>query len=91
MGLHDGAYIGLTSLWGQRTDETLYTGMSGVKREYRRMGLVTALKLRAIAFAQAQGARTLMTSNNSANPMLQLNLTLGFEIYDAQLKFVRRF
>lgn len=91
MALHDGTYIGLTSLWGLRTDEKLYTGMSGVKREYRRNGLATALKLRSIAFAQALGARVLMTSNNSANPMLQLNLKLGFEIYDAQLKFVRRF
>ena len=91
MGLHDGAYIGLTSLWGLRTDEKLYTGMSGVKREYRRNGLATALKLRSIAFAQAQGTRALLTSNNSANPMLQLNLKLGFEIYDAQLKFVRPF
>ena len=91
MALHDGEYIGLTSLWGLKTDEKLYTGMSGVKREYRRKGLVTALKLRSIAFAQAQGTRVLMTSNNSANPMLQLNLKLGFKIYDAHLKFVRQF
>jgi GNAT superfamily N-acetyltransferase len=91
MALHDGTYIGLTSLWGLRTDEKLYTGMSGVKREYRHNGLATALKLRSVAFAQAQGTRILMTSNNSANPMLQLNLKLGFEIYDAHLKLVRRF
>ncbi|MEM7033133.1 MAG: GNAT family N-acetyltransferase [Chloroflexota bacterium] len=91
MALHDNAYIGLTSLWGSKTDEKLYTGMSGVKREYRRKGLATALKLRAIAFAQAQGTRALLTSNNDTNPMLQLNLKLGFEIYDARLKFVRRF
>jgi GNAT superfamily N-acetyltransferase len=91
MALYDGTYIGLTSLWGLKSDEKLYTGMSGVKREYRRNGLATALKLRSIAFAQAQGTRILMTSNNSANPMLQLNLKLGFEIYDADLKFVRRF
>ena len=90
MALHNGAYIGLTSLWGLRTDEKLYTGMSGVKREYRRKGIATALKLRSIAFAQTQDTRVLMTSNNSANPMLQLNLKLGFEIYDTQLKFVRR-
>ena len=90
MGLHDGEYIGLASVWGLRTEENLYCGMSGVKREYRRNGLATALKLRSIAFAQAQGARALMTSNNSENPMLQLNLKLGFEIYDAHLKFVRR-
>ena len=91
MALHEGAYIGLTSLWGLKTGDKLYSGMSGVKREYRRKGLATALKLRSIAFAQAQGTRVLMTSNNSANPMLQLNLELGFEIYDARLKFVRVF
>lgn len=91
MALHNGTYVGLTSLWGLKTDEKLYTGMSGVKRDYRRKGLATALKLRSIAFAQARGKHMLMTSNNSANPMLQLNLKLGFEIYDAHLKFVRRF
>ena len=91
MALYDGTYIGLTSLWGSRNDEKLYTGMSGVRREYRRNGLATALKLRSIAFAQELGTRVLMTSNNSANPMLQLNLKLGFEMYDAELKFVKRF
>lgn len=91
MALYDGTYIGLTSLWGLRANEKLYTGMSGVMPAYRRNGLATALKLRSIGFAQAQGTRLLMTSNNSENPMLQLNLKLGFEIYDTQLKFVRRF
>jgi GNAT superfamily N-acetyltransferase len=90
MALYQGTYIGLTSLWGLRTDKTLYVGMSGVMPEYRRNGLATALKLRSIAFAQALGAHVLMTSNNSGNPMLQLNLKLGFEIYDARLKFVKQ-
>jgi predicted GNAT family acetyltransferase len=63
--------------------------MTGVKRAYRRKGIATALKLRTVAFAQVQGAHLLMTSNNSANPMYQLNLKLGFQTYDAEIKLVK--
>jgi GNAT superfamily N-acetyltransferase len=90
MALHDAVYIGLTSLWGELSSDTLYVGMTGVMRAHRRKGIATALKLQAVAFAQAQGIRLLMTSNNSDNPMYQLNLKLGFQTYDTQVKLVKR-
>lgn len=90
MALHAETYIGLTSLWGLRADDRLYTGMSGVRRKYRRKGVMTLLKLRSIEFAQAQGVSEIMTSNNSENPMLQINRHFGFKIYDAHLKFLKR-
>lgn len=82
-------YIGLTSLWGELSSNRLYTGMTGVKRAYRRKGIATALKLRAISYAQAHGTRLLMTSNNSENPMYLLNLKLGFQPYDVEIKLVK--
>jgi GNAT superfamily N-acetyltransferase len=89
MALHGTAYIGLTSLWGTLSSDRLYTGMTGVKRAYRRKGIATALKLRTVSFAQTHGTRLLMTSNNSENPMYQLNLKLGFETYDTEVKLVK--
>jgi GNAT superfamily N-acetyltransferase len=54
------------------------TGLTGVRREYRRRGLATALKATAIAEARRFGVVTLWTDNEENNPMYQLNLHLGF-------------
>ncbi|HYN89501.1 MAG TPA: GNAT family N-acetyltransferase, partial [Ardenticatenaceae bacterium] len=56
-----------------------HTGVTTVRREYRRRHIATALKVRAIRFAREQGAREILTNNDAGNPMYQLNLKLGFE------------
>lgn len=89
MALDGTTYIGLTSLWGVVSSDRLYTGMTGVKRSYRRKGIATALKLRVISYAQAHDAHLIMTSNNSENPMYQLNLKLGFQTYDVEIKLMK--
>jgi len=89
MALHNSAYIGLSSLWGKLPADTVNTGLTGVKQGYRRQGLATALKVRAILFAQAHGVRLVMTSNNSENPMYQINRKLGFQTYDTEIKLVK--
>lgn len=55
------------------------TGVTAVRREYRRRGIATALKVHIIQYAQAQGVREIFTTNDSKNPMYRLNLSLGFE------------
>lgn len=51
--------------------------LTGVRREYRRRGVATALKGRIIAHAKREGYRTLWT--NSDNPaMCALNWKMGF-------------
>lgn len=90
MALDGTEYIGLTSLWGELSSDTLYVGMTGVKSAYRRKGVATVLKLRAISYAQAHGTRLLMTSNNSKNPMYQINLQLGFQPYDVEVKLMKK-
>jgi GNAT superfamily N-acetyltransferase len=54
------------------------TGVTTVRREYRRRGIATALKLHIIRFAQENGVQEIFTTNDSQNPMYQLNLKLGF-------------
>lgn len=73
-----GEYVGLSNLWlGQR--DKIYTGLTGTRREWRRKGVATYLKVCAIRSAQAQGATVIETENEENNPMFLLNQQLGFE------------
>lgn len=83
-----GLYVGQSDLVNENEErEHLGTGYTGVHPAYRRRGLATALKARCIAAAQAQGAKTIATGNWHTNPMLQLNLRLGFQPQPAELWF----
>lgn len=85
-------WIGMTALWTTEADpEKLFTGLTGVRREYRRRGIATALKLRAIDFAKRYSATTIETGNDEGNPMYQINLRLGFRPLPAWLTFEKRF
>jgi GNAT superfamily N-acetyltransferase len=64
-------------------DRILYTGFTGVLPTYRRRGIATALKVRALTYARglltSTGEHPLVrTGNEENNPMLQINLCLGF-------------
>jgi GNAT superfamily N-acetyltransferase len=92
---YDGDQVaGLSQLWGsQATDTLLYTGYTAVRRPYRHRGLATAMKVRAIEYAKGLVASDgrpprIVTSNEETNPMLQINLRLGFEETPAWLVYV---
>jgi GNAT superfamily N-acetyltransferase len=75
-----GEMIALSFLWRTPADESLvFTGLTGTKREYRRRGIATALKVKSIQVAQKSGAEVIETSNEENNPMFQLNLQLGYK------------
>lgn len=54
------------------------TGLTAVRRPFRRLGLATALKVTALAWAKEQGMTDIDTNNEEKNPMFQLNIALGF-------------
>ena len=59
----------------------LTQGFTGVKREYRRQGLATVLKLCGIAYAQSHGYRIIQSFNKPEQPAIRaLNEKLGFEL-----------
>ncbi len=77
-----GAMIGYSrvSPLGKRS-KTVQTGMSGVLRSYRRMGVVTALKVRGFDSLRERGYEWVCTDNDETNAMYDLNQRLGFEKY----------
>jgi GNAT superfamily N-acetyltransferase len=83
-------YIGLTQFWrGEATDD-LFTGLTAVRREYRRRGVALALKVHALRFARELGAPLIYTDNDSRNaPMIALNDALGFVRQPAYLSLVK--
>ncbi|MEM7532311.1 MAG: GNAT family N-acetyltransferase [Chloroflexota bacterium] len=80
VAVHDGQYVGVTNLWDNKPNpQKIYVGLTGVRRDYRRKGIATAVKLRAIDYAQKRGCTRMATENEENNPMYQINLRLGFK------------
>ncbi|HET6317721.1 MAG TPA: GNAT family N-acetyltransferase [Chloroflexota bacterium] len=85
----DGRYVGVSSLWQSPEADTIRTGLTAVRREYRRRGIALALKVRALSFAKAAGYRRTVTDNASINqPMLAINHQLGFARHPAWIHYV---
>ncbi|MEZ4860652.1 MAG: GNAT family N-acetyltransferase [Caldilineaceae bacterium] len=74
-----GPYVGMSTLWPDANDATrLWQGFTGVDPAYRRRGIATALKVHTIHYARRQGVKYIVTENAEGNPMVQINLQLGF-------------
>lgn len=90
----DGSFrwVGLSELTPPPPGHDKYfTGLTGVSRSHRRRRIATALKLRAIHYAHSRGARIIETDNEENNPMLGLNIQLGFVAQPAWLIFEKHF
>lgn len=95
VAVHGDRWLGMSQIWGsQASDDTFYTGLTGVLREHRRRGIATALKVASISNLPAAPAGEagpfVRTDNEENNPMLRLNQRLGFEPLPANLFYVKR-
>lgn len=79
---HEDDYVGVSDLsLLEAVPGGLTQGFTGVKREYRRRGLATLLKLRGIAYAKSHGYEIIQTLNKPEQSAIRaLNEKLGFEV-----------
>jgi len=89
---HGDAWVGMSILsTDPSTPGTYFTGVTGVRRDFRRKGIATALKLRGIGYVKSKGGHVIETDNEENNPMLDLNLAFGFKRGPAFLEFRKTF
>ena len=76
--------VGMSNLWNAQAVDDVWTGLTGVLREYRGRGIATALKVSVLAWAKGAGIPGTRTWNAEQNtPMLGINRRLGFEFLPA--------
>ena len=79
IAIQHGKYIGLNILYLDSSGTVLHNGLTGVRSEFRGLGLALALKLEGIRFGQQHGFSGITSFNASSNtPILRLNEKLGF-------------
>ncbi len=79
MAIKGDEYIGLSHVLLREKGISLYQGLTGVKPQYRRLGIGLEMKVRAIAYAKAAGYSTILAENDAKNiPMLAMNEKLGY-------------
>jgi len=86
----EGRMVGMTELHNNSYfEDMMNTGLTGVRRDYRRKGIASALKRHALCEAKKWGKRIVTTDNEESNPMLGLNHRLGFRPTLDGLSYVR--
>lgn len=83
--------VGISELFSTDDPSKFTTGLTAVKRPYRRKGIAQALKLKAANYASSRGGKEIATSNHSNNrPMLAINEAMGFVKLPAWVRFRKR-
>ncbi len=91
VAINQASFIGVTNLWKSETNKDLYTGLTGVKQGYRGRGVATALKAKAMLFAQVYGSEAVYTDNDTNNvEMLKVNEKFGFEKKTVWLSMLKK-
>ena len=64
-----------------------WTGALGVLKKFRRNGIATALKIKAIEKLLQKGVTEVRTDNELNNPMYKINVALGFKPVPFSLEY----
>ena len=84
-------YIGSTdiSVYPKAEPHKGWTGSLGVLRDFRRKGIATALKIKAIKGLLKKGVTEIRTDNEENNPMYKINIALGFKPVPFSLEYMK--
>ena len=91
VAVKNGQYIGSTDIevFFKTEPHKGWTGGLGVLKEFRRKGIATALKIKAIEVLLKKGITELRTDNEENNPMYKINLALGFQPVPFSLEYMK--
>ena len=92
VAVKDGQYIGSTDIevYPKSEPHKGWTGGLGVIREFRRKGIATALKIKAIEALLKKGITEIRTDNEENNPMYKINVALGFKPVPFSLEYMKK-
>ena len=84
-------YIGATDIevYPEAEPHKGWTGGLGVLKEFRRKGIATALKIKAIEALLKKGITEVRTDNEENNPMYKINVELGFKPVPFSLEYMK--
>ena len=84
-------YIGSTNVYIYPKAEPYkaWTGGLGVLKDFRRKGVATALKIKAIQKLLKKGVTEVRTDNEENNPMYKINVALGFKPVPFSLEYMK--
>ncbi len=91
VAVKDGQYIGSTDVevFPKSEPHKGWTGALGVLKEFRRRGIATALKIKAIEALLKKGITEVRTDNEENNPMYKINVALGFKSVPSSLEYMK--
>ena len=91
VAVKDGEYIGSTDIevYPKSEPHKGWTGGLGVMREFRRKGIATALKIKAIEVLLRKNITEIRTDNEENNPMYKINVALGFKPVPFSLEYIK--
>jgi GNAT superfamily N-acetyltransferase len=91
IAVYDGKYIGSTDIevYYNAEPNKGWTGGLGVLKEFRRKGIATALKIKAIESLLQKGVTDLRADNEENNPMYKINVALGFQPVPFSLEYMK--
>ena len=91
VAVKDKQYIGSTDIevYPKAEPHKGWTGGLGVLKEFRRRGIATALKIKAIEALLKKGVTEVRTDNEENNPMYKINVELGFKPVPFSLDYMK--
>ncbi len=91
VAVKDRVYIGSTNIEVNHKTEPhkAWTGGLGVLKEFRRKGIATAIKIKAIERLLNKGVTEVRTDNEKNNPMYKINVALGFKPVPFSLEYMK--